>query len=335
MAIDPAGEIYRRLQENGIKEIERMRDEQEQESLFLDFKAARGNKAPMEEEDRKTLGEALSGFANTEGGVLVWGVDCRRGTAPDDADAVQGLKPIQGLQRWLSDLQTFEHQVVSPALAGVRHHIILEPVHGEDCGYAITYVPKSESVPHMAIAKTKDQYSYFLRSGTSFVKMGHSMVADRFGRRPHPDLHVSLYGRSQSEKDNTRTYELVLGIKNVGRGLAVYPALLIRLQGSLQFLQFGLDGNGNDGLPRHNRGFRQDQTNERMYAGGINDVIHPGTTRDVTKLTFSFPIDALLTKNHIALAFGFELFAEGYSRKDIAELPLNTTFTDTEVSIEA
>ena len=292
----------------------------------------------MEEDDRKTLGEALSGFANTEGGVIVWGVDCRRGADRDDPDAVQELKPIRNLRRWLSDLQSYEHQVASPALAGVRHAIIIDPTQGDDVGYAVTYVPRSEGQPVMAIAKMKEQYSYFVRSGSSFGKMTHSLVADRFGRRPHPDLKISLVGGVKNEADGIRDYEFTLGIKNIGRGLALYPAVLFGVAGGLKFSEFGLDGNRNEGLPRQRRGARQHvQLDEHLYAGGINDVIHPGTTRDVTKLIFSFqPLD-ILRGETISLNFDFELYAEGYSRKASTHHPLNKAlvYMEPEIIVES
>lgn len=302
--------------------------EQEQESQFLDFKSARRETAPMEEDDRKTLGEALSGFANTEGGVIVWGVDCRQGADRDDPDVVQGLKPIGNLRRWLSDLQSYEHRVASPAMAGVRHAVIEDPTQGDDVGYAVTYVPKAEGQPVMAIAKMKEQYSYFVRSGSSFVKMPHSMVADRFGRRPHPDLKVSLISCSSKEENGTNILEFILGIKNVGRGLALYPALLFRPLGRLTFKKYGLDGSDHDGMERQLQAFRRyGLPEERLYTGGVNDVIHPSTIRDITRLTLSYqPLD-ILQGDGVSLIFEFELYAEGYSRKGSAHHSLNRELT--------
>ncbi len=73
--------------------------------MVLDFKAASINAAPMQDGDRKTLAKAISGFANADGGIVVWGVDCRHGKGKYDPDVVQGLKPISNLRRWLSRLK--------------------------------------------------------------------------------------------------------------------------------------------------------------------------------------------------------------------------------------
>ena len=47
-----------------------------EENLYLDFKKAADGKGPATKPDRKNLSKALSGFANSEGGVIVWGVQC-------------------------------------------------------------------------------------------------------------------------------------------------------------------------------------------------------------------------------------------------------------------
>src|SRR6266542_1853157 len=53
------------------------------ETEWLDFK---GN--PQPKDILKTWSEAVSGFANTEGGVLIWGIDCRK---VDNVDAASSL----------------------------------------------------------------------------------------------------------------------------------------------------------------------------------------------------------------------------------------------------
>lgn len=53
--------------------------EEEVEELFLDYKRA-ATVTPfrkLDVSDRKNLAKAIAGFANSEGGVIVSGVDCR------------------------------------------------------------------------------------------------------------------------------------------------------------------------------------------------------------------------------------------------------------------
>ena len=47
--------------------------ERQEEHLYLDFKLA--NQADLNRDDRKNLAKALSGFANSSGGIIIWGVE--------------------------------------------------------------------------------------------------------------------------------------------------------------------------------------------------------------------------------------------------------------------
>jgi hypothetical protein len=68
------------------------------EQLFLDYKRSStvlpGVK--LSDDDRKNLAKAIAGFGNSEGGVVVWGVDCRR---TDEGDVPAEPVPISSLWR--------------------------------------------------------------------------------------------------------------------------------------------------------------------------------------------------------------------------------------------
>jgi hypothetical protein len=70
--------LFQTLTEDDIR---RFVDERRQEDLTLDFKLmpALLNKR----DDRKILAIAVSGFANSAGGLIVWGVDARKGESDD------------------------------------------------------------------------------------------------------------------------------------------------------------------------------------------------------------------------------------------------------------
>src|SRR6266446_2165588 len=64
------------------------------EDEFLDFKTGKGNT----DNHKGTWSKLLSAFANTEGGVLVWGVDARTPKQPDTfgrrLDRVEAMTPV-------------------------------------------------------------------------------------------------------------------------------------------------------------------------------------------------------------------------------------------------
>lgn len=246
--------------------------ENKQEDLHLDFKRM-GDKI-----DRSALAIALSGFANSDGGIVVWGVDARKDKA-SGVDAAQIKAPFKDARRLLSDLQSYTGDAVDPLVDGVEHKLILEDT---DRGYLVTYVPASDSGPHMA---KFSEYRYYKRSGDSFYRMEHYDLEDMFGRRPKPVLslharpHVRLTSPGVHEK--TFSFRVVFGIENSGKGVAKYPCLSLSFASPYRHAQYGLDGNGRTGLPLIPTS-RMDHAT--VFGGGADHVVYPGLVLEVTKL---------------------------------------------------
>jgi hypothetical protein len=316
--MDAAYNLFNQIRAQGEMLITQMVHEGEQESLVLDFKTARNQSAPMQEDDRKTLAEAISGFSNADGGVIIWGIDCRKGPTPDDPDQAQSVKPISNLHRWLSDLNQYTHQGVSPQVIGVEHFIIIKT--GEmDVGYAVTYIPKSVGQPVMAVAKKKEQYSYFIRSGASFVKMESFMVADRFQRRPQPKLELTYRAKVtlSQHRDRPEWYDitLIFGIINIGLGIALYPALELQRHHLFTLHSQALDTGGRTGLRHRPPGYHQ---NNDFFAGGSDDVIYPGQTLDVAGyIAHLEPVNAIQVTT-----FEYRLYCDGFSEQGSIQIGL-------------
>jgi hypothetical protein len=118
---------------------------------------------------------------------------------------------------------------------------------------------------------------YYKRSGDSFYKMEHFDLEDMFGRRKKPKLR--LVARVSRVRD-----EVVLGILNEGRAAAKAPYLLLVVPPPFTLSRYGVDGNGNDGLPKlHHSG---NTALEPRFGANSQMVIHPNTVHDVTKIDF-------------------------------------------------
>src|SRR5437773_2488797 len=124
--MDGASTLLQQFRDEGVNLIERTVSEQWPETLLLDFKTAANNAGPMAQDDKKNLAKALSGFANSEGGVIVWGVLAERQQA-DEPDVAKELKPIRKLKTFLSDLWSYSPQLVSPTVINAIHEPIELP----------------------------------------------------------------------------------------------------------------------------------------------------------------------------------------------------------------
>ncbi|MBR6408801.1 MAG: putative DNA binding domain-containing protein, partial [Alphaproteobacteria bacterium] len=74
-----AEDIFQKLIYFGEDALDEFILNMQSEELFLDFKQAVStgkNNNTLHKDDRKNLAKAISGFGNSEGGVIVWGVVC-------------------------------------------------------------------------------------------------------------------------------------------------------------------------------------------------------------------------------------------------------------------
>jgi predicted HTH transcriptional regulator len=87
-------DIIKYFDELNLNQIESYIKDGQEENLSLDFKTLTDSSL-SKRDDRKNLAIALSGFANSEGGIIVWGVDARPNS--DGVDVASELKEIENL----------------------------------------------------------------------------------------------------------------------------------------------------------------------------------------------------------------------------------------------
>jgi len=233
-----------------------------EEDVHLDFKNIID--PALTRDDRKSFAVALSGFANSDGGIVVWGVDARPNT--QGIDCASSLREVANIQQCLTRLNEFTGQLVVPLVSGVLHKAI--PSTGT-AGFCATLIPASDSGPHMAKG---GEDRYYKRSGSAFYRMEPFDIADTFGRRRRPALALRLVPEQHGAS-------VLVAVRNGGRGIAKAPYLGLELPQGFRASAYGFDGNGRFGL----RPIGQYGT--RCYFGGdAGTVIHVGQELLVTRL---------------------------------------------------
>src|SRR5262249_55156752 len=139
----------------------------------------------LDEPDKRNLAKAISGFANSGGGVLLWGI---KDEMPPQ------LKPIANIQAFLKNVLELGAHTTDPAVQGLDGYWI--PADSDTAaGFAAILVPESPLPPHRVLLKHDDiQHRYYIRSGSDFVIASHSQLEDMFGRRPQAKLAVKVWG---------------------------------------------------------------------------------------------------------------------------------------------
>lgn len=218
-AMGRAEELRDRLRTEGEAAIDRFIAEREAEGQWLDFKnasPAKDGRWDPRGHDEDNLGEAVAGFANTDGGIIVWGVDARA-TKKDPGDVARSRPGIADPTGFVGWLQGVTSRAVVPHVRGVDHFVVPSAV---GRGFAVTYVPASAVLPH----RDERSRQYVMRSGSSFVVIPHIVLASMFGTRPVPELDaVVALGNYDRGEDGSATIDLNVSVYNAGSTMAPAP----------------------------------------------------------------------------------------------------------------
>lgn len=163
------------------------------EAEWIDFKGAER----IEDKKIKEIwSEALSGFANTAGGVLVWGLDARKDKTTG-VDCVQGLSLVPDAARLNSRLKELHHDSNDPPVQGVEFLVCSDPADGGK-GFVVCYIPESSHKPHRAEHCGK---TFSIRVGDSFVQPNVSILRSMFYPQVSPWLEMEIKATKTSHFD--------------------------------------------------------------------------------------------------------------------------------------
>jgi hypothetical protein len=282
-----------------------LRDRQE-EHLYLDFKTCPSGS--LDRDMRKNFAVALAGFANSDGGLIVWGVRTERVDGVDRATAIDGLSDAKGFCGHLNENAASS---ASPVLTGVRHRVVATAA-GD---VVITLAPRSEFAPHMARA---GEDRYYRRSGSSFRRMEEYEIKDLLARETAPHLEVRMrLAESGASGGPGRTVHhaiAIVSLHNSGKVSARAPLLEVAPNDRYQMWPGGLDGNGQLGLPAAPLSTKG---SARRYLGDAGAFIHPGVTHDVAAI--HLPVEVVQGKvvQPVALSAKCRVAADRYALREI------------------
>lgn len=206
-------DIYTKIKKEGEKAIDEFILTQQSEELFLDFKrsAVNGNSTFLDAKDRNNMAKAISGFGNSEGGVIVWGIECKRGI--DGADLPKTKFPIKNAKRFASFLENAISGCTIPPHSRVQNHAILQK-NGD--GFVATLIPKSDDSPLQDVVEKR----YYIRAGSNFEPIPHDLLAGMFGKRPQPKVFTIFLYSTPEIVGNSIKVSVGFTLRNGGAVLA-------------------------------------------------------------------------------------------------------------------
>jgi hypothetical protein len=267
--------LHERVRRVGWQEVGAIVSTGIQEAVDLDFKnKSDPSNGVIDKKDREILAQTLTAFANSMGGLLVFGIDCRsQANGPDQA---QAINPIRGTKRFLSDVSTNIPNLAMPRLEDVTVDIVENPAN-PDVGVLLISVGRSERRPHRSEAAGDKRY--YKRSGSNTLPMEHFDIEDAFHRISVAKLEIGkLACRTGGGVGDIEQNLVSISLANASSMSARFPYLNIKSLTGGTVWDGGLDGNGNFPLRPSN--------GRRTFAGDANSIIHPGQEIVVFNLIF-------------------------------------------------
>ena len=204
-----AEDLFEKIKKEGESAINDFILTRKSEELFLDFKtsADRGSGNFLHHSDRKNLAKAISGFGNSEGGVLIWGVS-------DIVDIAAAKVPLEDVKKFVSMIESAVSGCTIPPHNMVLNYSI--PTNDREEGFVVTFIAKSDSAPFQNV----DDYKYYMRAGSSFKPVTHSILAGMFGRRPQPKMFSVFVIEPIEISNNEIKVKVGFMLRNQGPGIA-------------------------------------------------------------------------------------------------------------------
>jgi len=160
------------------------------ENAQLDFKQKKNPlSAALDADDQRHFAKAASGFANSAGGLLIWGVEAKRkGNDPEAPDVVTSLHPIQNVDAFASHLDSLVIGATRPVATVENRAIIEDPKTKE--GFCLTRVAPGDSPPYRT--NLSGFHLYYKRAGSSFYEMEPYDIRDVIFRFRYPKLDIEI-----------------------------------------------------------------------------------------------------------------------------------------------
>ena len=173
-------------EEYNIDDITALIDNEAEESVHLDFKAA----GSLSKDDKKKteIAKDVSAFANSDGGIIVYGIE-------EQEHKAHALSYIDGntyTKEWLEQViqDNIQRRIEGLEIFPIRDNgDITKSIY-------IVKIPRSSNTPHMSADKC-----YYKRNNFRSVKMEEYEVRDLFYREATPNLKIAGYILYDQERD--------------------------------------------------------------------------------------------------------------------------------------
>lgn len=198
---EPAENFFESL--SNFSDIELLISEGESENQYLECKSPQVSR--LDNQLKTTLAKIVSGFSNTGGGVIIWGVATTHHTH-SNLDMLTQIEEIADIKKFKQQVDLAIISSAQPQVISFKSKIILKN-HSDTRGILITYIPATKSDPVQSSIDGK----FYIRVRDEFNEMPYETIKRMFASTAGPDLKILFDDRLvNSEKDGTWEIPIVL-----------------------------------------------------------------------------------------------------------------------------
>ncbi len=266
--------------------------------------------------DQGRLAKALSSFANSDGGVIIYGLASER-EAESGRDVIAREAAVADAEAMRSRILGLISQIVESPVEGVLTKAIMLPGDSRS-GFVLVLIPRCDGI----LRRSKKNREFYRRHGSSSLPMENYEIAEYYGRRTSPKLElwwdIKIVGTNGDAPNRNRDIAVLFGIKNVGRRIAKYPAILMKT------LKLGFSS-VRDGYQHTITGIPTERG--QLFPGGAAHVVYPDSNLEFCKKGFSINEQ---DRTGPLMKFDFELYAEDAETvRDSFDLPFEKMYERT------
>lgn len=215
---DPAAALFDSLSE--YSKIQELIDSGEAEGAHLECKAP--GSPQLTREQKVKLAEAVSGFGNTGGGVIVFGVSTVK-HAHSGLDVLTQIEPIGHCRRLAHQVDRAVSTLTHPVVQSPPSKVLLA-AKGDTKGVVVSYIPPTPGDPIQSLLDRK----FYFRNADEFSEMPYEILKKMFMGAAGPDL-VPVFDARIVETDAQGAWTIPIALQNESSSVAEKTRVLVTI----------------------------------------------------------------------------------------------------------
>lgn len=262
---DAALEIYNEL--SSYARLEELIDSGESEGLHLECKAP--SEPKLTQAVAVHLAKGISGFSNTAGGIIIWGISTTK-HSHSGLDILSQIEPVGNCQNLERQIHNRIPTLTNPPVFGFKTKTV-KKTKNDRRGIVLAYIPQTQGDP---VQSGRDSLFYF-RTGDDFSVAPYEMIRRLFASTETPDLSPLLYiNMAKVEKDGS--WRIPIGVENNSSAIAENGHISVEVSNfdACEIVSYS----GFDDVSGLNPG-------KKIFMKDISGVVHRGLNQVIGDLT--------------------------------------------------